>query len=58
MSLVPAGFGLVLGLAGLAEWAVHPAALVKLLSCARSRAGQNRLAPMLMTSASTVVLNR
>ena len=32
LSLLPAGFGLVMGLAGLAGWGVHPAALVNLLS--------------------------
>ncbi len=32
LSLVPAGFGLVMGLAGLGGWDLHPAALVKLLS--------------------------
>jgi hypothetical protein len=32
LSLVPAGFGLVMGVAGLAGWDVHPTALVKLLS--------------------------
>jgi hypothetical protein len=32
LSLVPAGFGLAMGVAGLAGWDVHPTALVKLLS--------------------------
>ncbi|MEO8652918.1 MAG: DUF4337 family protein [Ramlibacter sp.] len=32
LSLLPAGFGLVMGLAGLTGWGVHPAALVNLLS--------------------------
>ena len=32
LSLVPAGFGVLMGLAGLMGWALHPSALVKLLS--------------------------
>ena len=32
LSLVPAGFGVLMGLAGLLGWALHPSALVKLLS--------------------------
>ena len=32
LSMVPAGFGVLMGLAGLLGWALHPSALVKLLS--------------------------
>lgn len=32
MALVPTGFGMFMGLAGLLGWAVHPDALIKLLS--------------------------
>jgi hypothetical protein len=32
ISLVPSAFGVVMGIAGLAGWSLHPAALVKLLS--------------------------
>jgi hypothetical protein len=32
LALLPAGFGVVMGLAGLAGWTLHPTALVKLLS--------------------------
>jgi hypothetical protein len=32
LSLVPAGFGVLMGLAGLLGWALHPTALIKLLS--------------------------
>ena len=32
LSLVPAGFGVVMGMAGLVGWHVHPMALVKLLT--------------------------
>jgi hypothetical protein len=32
LSLVPAGFGVLMGLAGLVGWAFHPAALIRLLS--------------------------
>lgn len=32
LSLVPAGFGVLMGLSGLAAWGVHPGALIKLLS--------------------------
>lgn len=32
LSLVPAGFGVVMGLAGLVGWGIHPDALIKLLS--------------------------
>ena len=32
LSLIPAGFGVVMGLAGLAGWALHPTALTRLLS--------------------------
>jgi hypothetical protein len=32
ISLVPAGFGVLMGLAGLLGWGLHPTALVKLLS--------------------------
>jgi hypothetical protein len=32
VSLVPAGFGFIMGLAGLAGWGIHPGALIKLLS--------------------------
>jgi ribosomal protein S13 len=31
-SLIPTGFGLIMGMAGLAGWAIHPGALIKLLS--------------------------
>ena len=31
-ALVPTGFGVLMGVAGLAAWPIHPAALVKLLS--------------------------
>jgi Domain of unknown function (DUF4337) len=31
-SLVPAGFGFIMGMAGLAGWGIHPGALIKLLS--------------------------
>ena len=32
LSLVPAGFGVLMGLAGLLGWTLHPGALIKLLS--------------------------
>ena len=32
LSMAPAGFGVLMGLAGLVGWALHPGALVKLLS--------------------------
>lgn len=32
LSLVPAGFGVLMGLAGLAGWTLHPTLLIKLLS--------------------------
>ena len=32
LSLVPAGFGVLMGLSGLAGWAFHPTSLIKLLS--------------------------
>lgn len=32
LSLVPAGFGVVMGISGLAGWGIHPGALIKLLS--------------------------
>jgi Domain of unknown function (DUF4337) len=32
LSMLPAGFGVLMGLAGLLGWAIHPGALVKLLS--------------------------
>ena len=32
LSLVPAGFGVIMGVAGLAGWSIHPGALVQLLS--------------------------
>jgi hypothetical protein len=32
LSLVPAGFGVLMGLSGLAGWGFHPSALIKLLS--------------------------
>ena len=32
LSLVPTGFGILMGMAGLAGWAIHPDALTKLLS--------------------------
>jgi hypothetical protein len=32
LSLVPAGFGVLMGIAGLAAWGIHPGALIKLLS--------------------------
>ena len=32
LSLVPAGFGLLMGISGLAAWSIHPGALIKLLS--------------------------
>lgn len=32
LSLLPAGFGVLMGLAGLMGWGIHPSALVKLLS--------------------------
>ncbi len=32
LSMLPAGFGVLMGLAGLLGWALHPSALVKLLS--------------------------
>jgi hypothetical protein len=31
-SLVPVGFGVLMGLAGLCGWPIHPSALVALLS--------------------------
>lgn len=32
LSLIPSGFGVLMGVAGLASWSLHPDALVKLLS--------------------------
>ena len=32
LSLVPAGFGILMGLSGLLGWGLHPTALVRLLS--------------------------
>lgn len=32
LALVPTGFGLLMGLSGLAGWAIHPTALIRLLS--------------------------
>lgn len=32
VSLIPAGFGFLMGLAGLASWSIHPGALIGLLS--------------------------
>lgn len=32
LSLVPAGFGVLMGIAGLASWGLHPDALIRLLS--------------------------
>ena len=32
VSLAPTGFGVLMGLSGLAGWAIHPAALIRLLS--------------------------
>lgn len=32
LSLVPAGFGVLMGISGLAGWGIHPDALIKLLS--------------------------
>ena len=32
VALAPTGFGILMGLAGLLEWSIHPAALVRLLS--------------------------
>jgi len=32
LSLIPAGFGVIMGMAGLAGWSIHPGALVQLLS--------------------------
>ena len=32
LSMVPAAFGVTMGLAGLAGWGLHPTALIKLLS--------------------------
>lgn len=32
LSLVPAGFGVLMGLSGLAGWSIHPSALIRLLS--------------------------
>ena len=32
LAMLPAGFGTLMGIAGLAAWQLHPTALVKLLS--------------------------
>jgi hypothetical protein len=32
LALVPSGFGVLMGAAGLAGWNIHPDALIKLLS--------------------------
>jgi len=32
LSLLPAGFGVLMGLSGLIGWGLHPSALIKLLS--------------------------